>query len=499
MTKQRYGNPRSILLLIAGALGLAVGTPAAGEEAHGGYAFDEVKIGMPVEKLPGFVCDKPKAGPDRSDRHCVKFTDSRCAGKPAKVGDLGVNAEPPPGCFFNSSSSSTYLDGTLMQTPRSYDPAKPWKVPLLNVSVRGTRSVPSKVYEIEYWFAEEAFTDTSPLVRALVTTFGQPSDKHADDIKWRVGDTKVHAEVLPHLHDRILIGDDTFERAERSKQEAADEQARKNGTPLATEVVAKPAGAPSDLMERETASVKRLCGIDLQVRSDASTASEAEWKAADPGGERMSSPDGMCAQVVGAIAAMCGTHLRLEADRISPWRPAVAKEVRTVSCVMRHPKPINDRVEGYDEFTKRHLSYARGVLTVELHPQLGNVDKNVRTILARALVNSPLAPKGIKVDPDTHRDNGDPCTNRSQCQSLVCQSGFCHACGPGYACASSDSCVGSGPKYCYSKAAMADFDARHRACQKSGLGQEAAHCTNGRECCSGTCDFWAGSGRCTAP
>ena len=55
--------------------------------AHDKLFVLDVKIGMPVEGRPGFVCakaEKTESG-ERKDRHCVKFVDDRCKGKPQAV------------------------------------------------------------------------------------------------------------------------------------------------------------------------------------------------------------------------------------------------------------------------------------------------------------------------------------------------------------------------------------------------------------------------------
>jgi hypothetical protein len=481
-----------IVVGLIGVLGTAASAHAGGPSDI--VIVDGVKIGMPVESLPGFVCDKPQPGPDRSDRHCVKFTDSRCAGKAAKVGSLRSNQEAPLGCFLDGRA--TYLDGKLMQSHGDYN-AERWKKPLLHIAVSGTRSVPSKVYEVEYWVEEEPLTDDSKLYRALASKYGTPSDKRSD-VRWRVDTVEVKAEYLEHQYSSVLVGDRKFEDAERNKQEAADAQARQSGAPLASEVRAKPAGALSDLMEEQVDEVKKRCGIDLEVRTDLAGYSEAEWKAANPHhGGHVYTPDEICAQVAHALSDLCDERY----DHKRPWKPALVKELKTLSCVVRHPQKIQDRAESFDQFTKRHMSYAHGVFTAELNPGFANVDPSAATVLARVLVKSPLAPKGAKADPDRHRDNGDPCTQNSQCASWVCSKGFCHACGPGYACVSTSVCMGSeslpGSRTCYDKAALAREAAKNNACRSRNLLVGGAECHSNRDCCSGVCDWFVNRATCT--
>ncbi len=203
--------------------------------AHDTFAVQDVKIGMPIEGRPGFTCDKEIVG---KDRHCVKFLDKRCSGRPASVGVKRYSDAAPLGCFMDYSANATYLDGKLLQTANSGDSTdkRPMLSPLINIQLTGTRSSPSKIYQIHYMFAVDELTEDSKLYGALVAKYGEPSSKNPPiEMRWKSEDTKLKA-VCQHDHCEIIVEDNAFEDLERRKQEEADSQTRHKNAPAAPDL-----------------------------------------------------------------------------------------------------------------------------------------------------------------------------------------------------------------------------------------------------------------------
>jgi hypothetical protein len=227
--------------------------------------------------------------------------------------------------------------------------------------------------------------------------------------------------------------------------------------------------------------LKKRCGVPIEIRAEVSSYDEAEWKGAVRQGEERYArkPLDVCAQVIEAVGTMCQ---KADGDP-NIWGAAIAKDMKTVACVVKNPVPRSNE-EGPDEFTKKHLSYAHGVLTAQVHPTLANVDRDVWIIVARGLLKHPLAPKGFLADPRTSRDNGDPCTAASECSSLVCQAGVCQGCGPKAACGAGYFCD---RRKCWNKAAIERQHASDQACKKRGLKVSGDRCNGNADCCSGRC------------
>ncbi|MEO8705662.1 MAG: hypothetical protein ABI867_36865 [Kofleriaceae bacterium] len=209
--------------------------PAPPAGAHDRFSVLDLKIGMPVD-VAGFTCAKTD---DAADRHCVKFLDPRCSGRPSNIGTLRYGEKAPLGCFFDYSSQATYLDSKLLQVAnngmreneaRLKDPA--WR-PLINVQLTGTRSKPSKIYQIWYMFAPDELTEDSKLYAALVAKYGEPSSKNPpNEMRWKDSDTQLKANCRTQYCD-VLVEDSVFEDLERRKQEEADGQARRKNAPSA--------------------------------------------------------------------------------------------------------------------------------------------------------------------------------------------------------------------------------------------------------------------------
>jgi hypothetical protein len=202
--------------------------------AHDRFAVLDVKVGMAVE-VAGFTCLKPAATDD--DRHCVKFLDTRCSGRPANIGTLRYGETAPLGCFLDHSSQGTYLDGKLLQVPNTgsredADKAKdPTRMPLVHVHLVGTRSSPSKIYRIRYLFALDELTPDSKLSKALTAKYGEPSYKNPpNDMRWKAEDTSLRATCQTQYCD-VTVEDQAFAELENRKQQEADGRARRANAP----------------------------------------------------------------------------------------------------------------------------------------------------------------------------------------------------------------------------------------------------------------------------
>jgi hypothetical protein len=209
-------------------------TAATSGNDHDRFSIQNVKIGMPVEGRDGFVCAKAIAD---EDRHCVKFLDSRCSDLPANIGVLRYGEKAPLGCFFDYSSTASYLDGTLMQESSevragvSGAKSRPERRGLTSLSTRGTQSKPSKIYRMEYTFEFDQLTEDSKLYKALAAKYGEPSYKNPpDQMKWKGDQTAVDA-TCAYLNCTMIIEDGHFEEVERRKQEEADSREQRKNAP----------------------------------------------------------------------------------------------------------------------------------------------------------------------------------------------------------------------------------------------------------------------------
>jgi hypothetical protein len=195
--------------------------------AHDKLSVLELKIGMTLDGQKGFTCMKPEDS--TSDPHCVKFVDSRCAGKPAAIGQLAYGEKAPKGCYLDYSSNATYFDGALQQSSNSGgadDARKPIKKPLENVHLIGTRSNPSKIYRMDYMLGFDDLAEGSKLYKATTAKYGEPIYKNPpNEMRWKADTTNLSANC-DHAHCEILVEDSEFEQAENAQQGQADTKSR---------------------------------------------------------------------------------------------------------------------------------------------------------------------------------------------------------------------------------------------------------------------------------
>lgn len=208
---------------------------AAADEAHDKLNVMDLKIGMPIEGHPGFTCEKEKRteSGERQDRHCVKFIDDRCKGKPAALGYKRYGEKAPKGCYLDYSSQATFLDDLLMQDPNTNDTSqrRNGRRPLANVHLIGTEASPSKIYKIYYMFAEDDLAETSKLYKALVAKYGEARDSRPGRMRWKIDSTELEAECTPDSHCQIIVNDRKFEESEEDAQKEADAQKKRDAAP----------------------------------------------------------------------------------------------------------------------------------------------------------------------------------------------------------------------------------------------------------------------------
>lgn len=224
------------VFLLASCGQLSLGGSAAadvrGGSAHDAFAVLDLKIGTSVEGHAGFICAKQDPGKDLEDTHCVKFLDSRCAGRPMAIGEKRYGAKAPLGCFFDYSNQATYLDGTLQETPNTGDTSDPNqrnpRKPLMNVHIVGTASRPSKIHRISYTFAPDDLGADSKTYTALVAKYGEPTyKKPPNEMRWSRDTTKMNVDCDPTRQCVLLVEDDKFDDIERQKQDEADARGRR--------------------------------------------------------------------------------------------------------------------------------------------------------------------------------------------------------------------------------------------------------------------------------
>jgi hypothetical protein len=198
---------------------------------HDKFSVLDIKIGMPI-KQEGFICAKTA---EDSNRHCVKFLDSRCTGKATAIGRLAYTERAAIGCFFDYSSEGSYIDGELLQQPSEVLTGEikktvPAKRALTSLHIWGTTNSTSKIYDIDYQIPYDDLTESSKLYKALVAKYGEPSQNSGGRLKWQGGTTEVIVDCQ-HENCKISVEDRNFERNENRKQEEADEAARRNRAP----------------------------------------------------------------------------------------------------------------------------------------------------------------------------------------------------------------------------------------------------------------------------
>lgn len=223
--------------LVVAVLLSPLGAGAFADEGHDRFVVLELKIGLPLEQ-PGFTCEKEKSK-ELAERHCVKFMDPRCKGKPSALGTLRYGEDAPRGCFLDVSSAATYLDGKLMQTPNTGDASdkRPILKPLLHLHLAGTASKPSKIFRLSYVVAPDELTDDSKLSQALVAKYGEPTSKNPpNELRWKHGDASLRANCLPNRNCELVVEDPKFAALERKWQEEADAKERHKNAPAAPEL-----------------------------------------------------------------------------------------------------------------------------------------------------------------------------------------------------------------------------------------------------------------------
>ncbi len=209
-------------------------TEAAGN-AHDKLSVLDVKIGMPIDGIPSYTCTKDTrtASGERKDRHCVKFVDERCKGRPTSIGSLNYGEKAPMGCH-NDTAAGTFLDGLLMQDSHTgaSDQVHNGRRPLANVHLIGTESTPSKVYRIWYMFAEDdLLAESSKVHKALVAKYGEPLETHSGKMRWKVDGTELVAECIPNNNCEIIVEDSNFEENVENAQKEADAQTKRDAAP----------------------------------------------------------------------------------------------------------------------------------------------------------------------------------------------------------------------------------------------------------------------------
>ena len=184
--------------------------------------------------------------------------------------------------------------------------------------------------------------------------------------------------------------------------------------------------------------VKDACGVDMSVATDFENFDEKSWRF-------RALVAGECSQVLDTVANLCSAGEPPRPERGKPSKPSrgdiapapqpvgarQGPEVKAVACLFgghSAEKPGEDS----DAWVQRNISFTNGVLTVQMHPRLSNVDTNTRDTL---------------VPPSRARVSGKACTLRSECRSFACEAGTCQPCSPTVACAEGASCSSGGVCY----------------------------------------------------
>jgi hypothetical protein len=195
------------------------------------FAILGIKLGTPLEKVPGFTCGPPPGtnGFTTQNHGCVKFLDTRCKGRATKIHHIRVAADVPPGqtCFMDEFSGGTYLDRRFVSPPLSA------------VHIIGTDTSAPLVFEIHYTFAADDLTDDSKLGKALIAKYGPPTFKNAPiQMGWELGDVRLSASCRSTVgaqgeYCEITVEDRTLDGTERELQEAANEAEKRQNAPAA--------------------------------------------------------------------------------------------------------------------------------------------------------------------------------------------------------------------------------------------------------------------------
>ena len=214
---------------------------ARADESHDKFSITDLKIGLPLQGHAGFVCEKPipADAKEAREKHCVKFNDERCKGKPSATGTLRYGENAPRGCYLDHSSLATYLDGKLMQTPNTGDSTdkRPILKPLLHLHIVGTASEPSKIWHISYFVAPDELTEDTKLYGALFKKYGEPVYKNPPrEMRWKHGDAELRAECIPDRNCEIWAQDSKFRWLEAEWQKEADAKKRAKNAPDAPDL-----------------------------------------------------------------------------------------------------------------------------------------------------------------------------------------------------------------------------------------------------------------------
>ncbi|CAN5810644.1 hypothetical protein BH11MYX2_BH11MYX2_12220 [soil metagenome] len=195
---------------------------------HDKFEVLGVKLGMKIASVPDFTC-RNALTPD-SDRHCVKFTDERCNGKPTKLALLRYSSDrPPPGCFFEYLRLAAYLDGDAVKRTDRYDEPDPQ--PLTNIHLVATASEPSLVYRIEYTLQNDDLADDSKLYQALAKKFGRASvKKPPTSMQWTDGSTTANA-TCDGFSCLLVVEDKQLATAENTRARAHEDHVRRQDAP----------------------------------------------------------------------------------------------------------------------------------------------------------------------------------------------------------------------------------------------------------------------------
>jgi hypothetical protein len=195
------------------------------------FALKDITLDSAFYKVSGFTC-----GPDPASRGfttyrhtCVKFLDDRCKGRPSKINHIRTAAEVPRGqvCFMDEGSGGTYLDGAFVSPAMS------------SLSIVATDTTAPVIYEINLVLPPDDLTETSNLGKALIAKYGRPTSYDPPrQMRWDSGDVRLTANCRGTQgptgeYCTIQVTDTALLDAERSIQQAADDDERHSKAPAA--------------------------------------------------------------------------------------------------------------------------------------------------------------------------------------------------------------------------------------------------------------------------
>ncbi len=231
--------------------------------------------------------------------------------------------------------------------------------------------------------------------------------------------------------------------------------------------------------------VNEACGVSVSYSADVEHFDVATWaEHRDPSDDAQRTAakiaeldeysalrrvTGTCAVSLNAIASLCSTE----------WRELVVREVKGAHCALRGHLPATPG-ELPSVHLRRNLSFKDGIITFHAAPNLGNEEENVRSVLIRALGGKSGAP--FKVS--NVKEVGEPCASGDECESALCRSRVCTACGvKGAACGSGLTCYAS---RCRTKGYMIGLTSSEgREPSKRACLQAGEFTSSGIKCCSG--------------